>query len=71
MSATNTHLMFVKHLFALITVVLLLSEVLLIEVSFMMPSKDRTQKDLKKELNKLSRYHETNKDTILMKIYQV
>ena len=42
--------MFIKHLIAFITVPFLLSEVLFVEVSFTMPSKDRARKDKKKGL---------------------
>ena len=55
--------MLVKHLFAFLTVVFVLSKVLFIEVSFAtMPSKDRVR-SRRKEVNKF--YYETIKDTIL------
>ena len=56
--------MFIKHLIAFITVTFLLSEVLFVEVSFAMPSKDRARKDKKKGLNK--NYYETNKESLLL-----
>jgi len=59
--------MLIKHLFALFTVVFLLSEVLFIEASGShaptMPSKGRTRKNKRKDLNKS--YYENNKEDIL------
>ena len=56
--------MLVKHLFAFLTVVFVLSKVLFIKVSYMtMPSKDRARRGRRKEVN--TSYYESNKDTIL------
>ena len=49
-----------QHLFAFNTVTFLLSEVMFIRVSFMMPSKDRVRKEAKQIV------YEMNKDTLLM-----
>ena len=60
--------MLIQHLFALFTVVFLLSEILFIKASGShmpaMPSKDRTQKNKRKELNKS--YCKNNKEGILL-----
>ena len=58
------HWMSVKHLFVFVTVVFVLSEVLLIQVSHAMPSKDRAWRNRKKEANEC--YYSANKDTILL-----
>ena len=63
-AVTNTeclHWMLVKHLFALFTIVFVLSEVLFVQVT--MPSKDRARRNKKKEINKL--YYQSNKEDIL------
>ena len=56
------HWTLVKHVFAFVTVVFVLAEVLFIQVSHVMPSKDRVWRNRKKEANKC--YYSANKDTI-------